>query len=205
MYTCAMCSEKNCKDLKEYKKPLNCPSRQEENIESIMKKYLEEDNYKLAYNAALVESEGYGEWTRLKEIIEFAKKCEFKTLGIAFCIGLSKEAKTVVKILKKEGFNVESLVCKNGSIPKEFLLIKDEEKVRPGTPEMACNSIGQAFFLNEAYTDLNIILGLCVGHDSLFIKYSKAPVTVLGVKDRVLAHNPLGAIYLADGYYQDKS
>jgi uncharacterized metal-binding protein len=67
-----------------------------------------------------------------------------------------------------------------------------------------CNPIGQALLLNNENTDLNIILGLCVGHDSLFIKYSNAPVTVFAVKDRVLAHNPLGALYLADSYYKDR-
>jgi uncharacterized metal-binding protein len=64
----------------------------------------------------------------------------------------------------------------NGSILKEFLGIKEEEKVRPGTYEPMCNPIGQAVFLNKSQTELNIILGLCVGHDSLFIKYSNAPV-----------------------------
>ena len=67
-----------------------------------------------------------------------------------------------------------------------------------------CNPIGQAIFLNEAKTELNIILGLCVGHDSLFIKYSKAPVTVFAVKDRVLGHNPLAVIYQAEAYYKNK-
>lgn len=65
-----------------------------------------------------------------------------------------------------------------------------------------CNPIAQARLLNKAETDLKIILGLCVGHDSLFLSYAEAPVTVLAVKDRVLAHNPLGAIYA--GYYFDK-
>jgi uncharacterized metal-binding protein len=98
----------------------------------------------------------------------------------------------------------DSVICKNGSIPKEYLKIKDSEKVRPGTYEPMCNPIGQATLLNNAHTDLNIILGLCVGHDTLFIKYSKAPVTVFAVKDRVLAHNPIAALYLADGYYKNK-
>jgi uncharacterized metal-binding protein len=64
--------------------------------------------------------------------------------------------------------------------------------------------IGQAVFLNENKTDLNIVLGLCVRHDSLFIKYSVAPITVFAVKDRVLCHNPLAAVYQADAYYKDK-
>lgn len=48
------------------------------------------------------------------------------------------------------------------------------------------------------------MLGLCVGHDTLFIKYSQAPMTALAVKDRVTGHNPLAAIYLAQGYYNKK-
>ena len=67
-----------------------------------------------------------------------------------------------------------------------------------------CNAIGQAIVLNEAHTDLNILLGLCVGHDSLFIKHSDAPITVFAVKDRVLCHNPLAVIYGADKYYKSK-
>ena len=47
-------------------------------------------------------------------------------------------------------------------------------------------------------------MGLCVGHDSLFFRHSEAPVTVLAVKDRVLGHNPLAAVYLADGYYHTR-
>ncbi|MGL4802501.1 MAG: DUF1847 domain-containing protein, partial [Cetobacterium sp.] len=53
-------------------------------------------------------------------------------------------------------------------------------------------------------TDLNILFGLCVGHDTLFIKHSEAPVTVFAVKDRVLCHNPVAAIYQVDAYYKKK-
>ena len=52
---------------------------------------------------------------------------------------------------------------------------------------------------NKETTDLNIILGLCIGHDILFTQHSEAPVTTIVVKDRVLAHNPVGAIY--SNYY----
>jgi uncharacterized metal-binding protein len=60
----------------------------------------------------------------------------------------------------------------------------------------------QAKLLNEQKTDLNVIVGLCVGHDSLFIKYSDAPVTTLITKDRVLGHNPAAALYTSNFYYQ---
>ena len=65
-----------------------------------------------------------------------------------------------------------------------------------------CNPILQAMVLNDGKTDLNVLLGLCVGHDSLFFKYAEAPCTVLAVKDRLLGHNPLAAIYTSDSYYR---
>jgi len=204
MYHCAMCGKHSCQTGELEKAPRNCPCNEKEEQEKIKRAYLEDANYQLAYNSALVEAEGYCKSTRLEETMDFAKKCGFKKLGLAFCVGLSHEAKILSSILRHNGFNVNSVICKNGSIPKEFLKIKDNEKVRSGTVEAMCNPIGQAFFLNSAQTDFNIVLGLCVGHDSLFIKYSKAPVTVLAVKDRVLAHNPLGAIYLSESYYKNK-
>ena len=74
--------------------------------------------------------------------------------------------------------------------------------MRPGAHESACNPIAQARLLAEHGTDLNVIVGLCVGHDTLFIKHSEAPVTYLIVKDRVLAHNPAGALHAMDTYYR---
>lgn len=199
-----MCSEHNCEIENDEKLPLNCPCNEKEEQEKIKELYLEDENYKLTYQSALVEAEGYCKKTRLEEIMDFAKKCNFEKIGIAFCVGLSREARMLSKILKHNDFVVNSVACKNGSIPKEFIKINDGGKLRPGSFEPMCNPIGQANFLNKSETDLNIILGLCVGHDSLFIKYSNAPVTVFAVKDRVLAHNPMGALYLSDGYYKNK-
>jgi hypothetical protein len=44
-------------------------------------------------------------------------------------------------------------------------------------------------------------MGLCIGHDSLFFKHAKGLTTVLVAKDRVLGHNPVAALLLADTYY----
>lgn len=204
MYTCASCSIHACRTGLLSKAPKNCPCLEAEESEQIKNRYKEEENHIIARNSALVEAEGYCKNTRLEEIIDFAQKCGYKTLGLAFCIGLKEEAKKLTFLLREHGFKVNSVVCKNQSIPKEFIDICDGEKVRPGTYEPMCNPIGQAMLLNKATTDLNIILGLCVGHDSLFIKYSEAPVTVFATKDRVLGHNPMAALYLADSYYKDK-
>lgn len=204
MYSCANCKVHGCKDQDYKKMPENCPSRDREFQEENKVLYLQEENYKLAHSSALVESEGYCELTRVEEIMEFAKKNNFKKIGLAFCIGLRKEAEIFGKILENRGFEVCSIICKNGAVPKEFIGISDCEKVRPGTKEVICNPIGQARLLNEMKTELNVILGLCVGHDSLFIKYSGAPATVLAVKDRVTGHNPLAPLYAADTYYKKK-
>lgn len=139
---------------------------------------------------------------RIQEICEFANKMGYTRLGLAFCAGLAKEAAIVERIFLKQGFEVVSVICKVGAVSKEFIGIQDSEKVRVGpNHESMCNPIFQAMALNDAETDFNILLGLCVGHDSLFFKYAEAPVTVLAVKDRMTGHNPLAAIYTSGTYY----
>jgi uncharacterized metal-binding protein len=140
--------------------------------------------------------------TRMVEICEFARKMGYHRLGLAFCIGLSREAAVVADILTGYGFEVISATCKAGRTPKETIGITDEEKIFQGSDEAMCNPIFQAMLLNAEKTEFNILLGLCVGHDSLFFKYAGAPTTVLAVKDRVTGHNPLAAVYLSDSYYR---
>jgi uncharacterized metal-binding protein len=140
--------------------------------------------------------------TRIVEICEFAEKMNFTRLGLAFCIGLAKEAGIVEKILGDRGFEVVSVLCKAGRTSKDMIGISDDDKIYKGTDEAMCNPIFQAKLLNRSKTEFNILLGLCVGHDSLFFKHAEAPTTVLAVKDRVTGHNPLAAIYLSDSYYR---
>ena len=108
----------------------------------------------------------------------------------------------VEQILRDRGFEVVSVLCKAGRTPKEMIGLSDDDKIYKGTDEAMCNPIFQAKLLNRSKTELNILLGLCVGHDSLFFKHAEAPTTVLAVKDRVTGHNPLAAIYLSDSYYR---
>jgi uncharacterized metal-binding protein len=140
--------------------------------------------------------------TSLVEIIEFAKKMNYQRLGLAFCLGLTREANTVNEILKGHGFEVVSALCKAGRTSKEKIGLTDDQKIYRGMDEPMCNPIYQAKLFNHEKTDFNILLGLCVGHDSLFFKYAESPTTVLAVKDRVTGHNPLAAVYLAESYYQ---
>ena len=143
--------------------------------------------------------------TRIVEICEFARRMDYQRLGLAFCVGLKKEAAVVEDILKKRGFDVVSVCCKAGRTSKDLIGIEDADKIFQGTDEAMCNPVFQAMVLNEEETDFNILLGLCVGHDSLFFKHAKAYTTVLAVKDRVTGHNPLAPIYLNHSYYKKLS
>jgi len=182
-----------------------CPMNVEKGVlRKARQEYEKSGIRKLAHASALVESKGYMKWTRVEDTMEFARRMNFAKLGIACCVGLAEEGRILTDILESSGFQVTFVFCKTGGVPKEELGLKDSEKVRPGTFEPICNPVAQALIMNKAKTELNIIVGLCVGHDSTFIKYSKAPVTVLVAKDRVLCHNPVGALYAAKGYYKHK-
>jgi uncharacterized metal-binding protein len=161
--------------------------------------------------ASLQESQGFehvadgvrAKLPRIEELIQFARKCSYKRLGIAHCAGLIHEAGLLTDILENNGFKVISVQCKAGCVPKEAIGIRPEEKAYgPEMWESMCNPIAQAMTINHADVDLAIMLGLCIGHDTLFIKYCEVPLTVLAVKDRLLAHNPLAALYLSGSYYR---
>ena len=194
--------------------PKFCPTKSKEReLKKALKKYKKSETMRFAKAASLQEAECYarrGEKpfvmrptkTRVEEVIEFARKMGYRKLGVAFCAGLFGEGKTLVQILEKQGFEVASICCKVGGVPKEFLGLKEGEKVRVGTDENMCNPITQAEILNEAGSEFNILVGLCVGHDALFLKHAEALTTVLVAKDRVLGHNPVAALYGAKGYFQ---
>ncbi len=156
----------------------------------------------MARAAATIEGKYYGRLTRVEEIIAFAKEIGAKKIGIATCIGLINEAKIFAKILAAKGLEGYCVICKVGSVDKTEIGVPEELKIQQGCFEAACNPVLQAKLLNKEKTDLNVINGLCVGHDSLFIKYSEAPVTTLIVKDRVMGHNPAAALWTSGFYYK---
>jgi uncharacterized metal-binding protein len=180
-------------------------------IQNAMTKYDDPDTLEFARQASIQEFECYeqtpeGRRTknpRILELIQFSDKCGYKKLGLAFCAGLSDEAKKLTEILENHGFEVVSVRCKVGAIPKERIGIKPEEKIAgPASYESMCNPITQAEILNAEKVDFAIILGLCIGHDTLFIKNCQVPMTVIAVKDRVTGHNPLAALYTINSYYK---
>lgn len=196
------------------KHPDSCPTvaTESENKDAILE-YTTKENQLFARNASLQEKEGYTlknqgyekirpVKTRLEETLDFIGRMRYQKIGMAFCIGLRKEAAIVGKIFQERELNLISAICKVGRVPKEELGLSTKDTLSGAQSETMCNPILQAEILNREKTEFNILLGLCVGHDSLFLKYADAPCTVFAVKDRVTGHNPLAAIYTLDSYYR---
>lgn len=212
--TCAVCGVKKpiCR-VPGGNAPEFCPtSNLSETLDLATAEYDQPEVGQFAKMASLQETECYANRhirpyvmhptkTRVQETCEFAHKMGYKKVGIVFCSGLRNEARILNNILEAQGFEVVSLCCKAGAKPKETLGLTEEEKVRIGQFESMCNPIAQAYVLNESGAEFNVLVGLCVGHDSLFFKYAKAPTTVLVAKDRVTGHNPAAALYTTNTYY----
>ena len=193
--------------------PGKCPTRAHaDTVSETLAGYLDEsDDARMARVAARVEGLCYDKsesgavharWTRVEDTIAFAKLMKYRRVGIATCIGLLEETRRLEQILRAQGLEPVSVCCKVGSVDKERLGVADADKVRPGTFEPACNPVAQARILNAIGTDMNVIVGLCVGHDMLFSKHSEAPVTTLVAKDRVTGHNPATVLYGQGFYYK---
>ena len=196
---CGLCDVMACTDGDAERYPSACPSRNT-CVTDALEQYRDETDLRIAQSAALTECEGYCRLTRLEETVLFFKKLGCSRIGIAYCGGLKQEMKVVGKVFSHHKLDIYPVICKCGGVPKEEIGMSDERgKVRPGSFEAMCNPIGQAAYLNDMKTEYNVLLGLCVGHDSLFLRHSDAPVTVLAVKDRVCGHAPLTPVYQSEG------
>lgn len=197
--SCIDCAVKNCRFMdKAY--PKFCPTTHmdEDILTEAMACYNEPANHRLAVAAAEVEWEYYCKHTRVEEIMDFARKIGAVKLGIATCVGLLRESNILADIFRAHGFDVYGISCKAGTQAKTSIGVPE---CCNGTGPNMCNPILQAKMLNAWSSELNVVVGLCVGHDSLFYKYSEAPATTAVTKDRVLGNNPAAALYTADSFY----
>ena len=203
---CSDCGTHHCdKRTSEYPPFCLTTATDKARLEEIRLAYQDEPRIAKMFSAAAeIDAEHYCKISRLEEIILFAKKIGAKKVGIATCMGLMTEATIMTKIFKAKGIDDYLCVgCKAGANSKEDVGIPREHKINPDKEfEPACNPILQAEILNNAETDLNILVGLCVGHDAIFTMHAKAPCVTFTVKDKLLQHNPLAAIYGSHSYYR---
>lgn len=201
--SCIDCGTANCNKMdKQFPEFCLTTNMDQDVLEDAMALYTEHpENRAAAVAAAEVEAENYCKMTRIEEIMEFAGKINAGRIGIATCVGLISEARTAAKVFRSHGFEVYGIGCKAGTQLKTSIGISTQCET---VGKNMCNPILQAKLLNAQKTDLNVVIGLCVGHDSLFYKYSEALTTTLVTKDRVLGHNPVAALYQANTYYAKK-
>ena len=202
--SCVECGFLNCY-RQDKRFPEFCPGEEvpEGMLEEVVRKCCDDGpDARVAGASAEVEGRFYSKLTRVEETVEFARRLGVKKIGLATCVGLIEEARIFARILRANGFEHNAVLCKIGSVDKCEVGIPDDMKIQPGTFEAMCNPMLQAGLLNRWGSDLNVVIGLCVGHDALFCKHSEALVTALVVKDRVLGHNPAAALYTAGSYYR---
>jgi len=168
---CFECGPLNCY-RREGEFPPFCPGEalDDEVLRGVVAEYYaDSSDARVARAAAEVEGLFYGKLTRVEETVEFARRIGAKKVGIATCVGLIGETRLFGKILKANGFEYRAVLCKVGSVDKTEVGIPEELKLKPGQFEGSCNPIMQARMLNEWKSDLNVVIGLCVGHDSIVL------------------------------------
>jgi len=128
---------------------------------------------------------------RIEEALLIANELKLKRIGFAACTSMVWELGYLIKLFTRKGFDVFAASCQIGRVRAQARRVPEVEECT----RSSCNPIAQAEILNREDTQLNFILGLCMGHDILFTQYSKAPVSTLIVKDRVTGNNPAAALY----------
>ena len=202
--SCSDCAVLACKVKAEEKYPKFCVTKNlnPEVAQAARERYDEADINKMAVTSAIAEAESYCKLTRVEETVEFIKRMGYKKVGVATCMGLIREAKLFAEILGAAGIDYFTACCKIGAVDKEEIGVPADKKLNGGCAhESMCNPILQAKAIAAQGCDFVVMLGLCVGHDTMFLSENKLPCTVLAVKDRVNIHNPMAALYAIGSPY----
>lgn len=203
--SCANCGVAACGAGADENYPAFCPTvdlDQELRRESLEVFENDLEIIALARAAAAIEAEFYCRMTRVEETLELIQRRDYQLVGVATCTGLLNEARVFCSLLQERGIKHVAVGCKIGTVDKSYLGLSESIKIHPDCPhESMCNPVLQALYLNSRQTDFNVMIGLCVGHDAMFLSRVSAPTSVLIAKDRVLAHNPAGALYNIKSYY----
>ena len=186
-----MCSDE-CLILKSNEKiPAACPTKTSSTIleEALGECQREGSCARVLWQAfSRLVGSGGAQRSRLEHIIEFSRSAGYKRIGLAGCASYLKQMDLIKRIFKRYGFASIYFCCKVGDT--HFMDIDIPKK----SNWTLCNPMGQALLLNDWGADLNVQLGLCMGHDLIFNYYSQAPVTVLVVKEKITDDNPMATL-----------
>ena len=93
------------------------------------------------------------------------------TIGVASCFGSIETARTVIEAIESEGMKAALVTCKLGGLTVKNVGGDGVLYEHPG-----CNPVAQAKILNELSVPVVVLVGLCIGHDMIFIKHCKSYV-----------------------------
>jgi uncharacterized metal-binding protein len=132
---------------------------------------------KSAYHAAVIEAEGYCEWTRIREIAELVSRLGAQRVGVAHGEDMQREAALAAKYLQQRSVSV--------LLPHQSVV---------------SDPVRQAEFFAEEGVEISVNCGMSVAHEALFVSASSTPVVVLVARDVRLRHNPVAALYTSASY-----
>ena len=139
--------------------------------------------------SSLVDNGRAGSLSRLQEIIAYMQGMGYRTIGVAYCYGMEKDATLLREQLTAAGFIVHMVSCTVDRV------LETEVDLNKSKPVVSCNPLGQAAQLNRLGVEFTLLMGLCLGHDILLQKNLAMDFTTFVVKDRVYKHNPIQALY----------
>lgn len=192
--TC-ICKHQRCWRGSKDKVPSDCQAnRYVDAIKTASQGYRDPEVVELYKAACKVGAVNDGYRTRIEEALDFVLQMGFAKVGFAACTAFAHELGIITKLFAAAGLETVAAGCAIGRVTARERGLPELEKYL----NSGCNPLAQAEILNQEKTQLNIILGLCMGHDILFTQRSRAPVTTLLVKDRLMGNNPAAALY---GYH----
>jgi len=152
-----------------------------------------DEQHQMLESAADISCETERLLCRVAELVYFFLEMKYKRVGIAFCVELLDQTRVLAGVLRRF-FEVFAACCKvsDSSVDQQEM---GSELDTLGMESAPCNPLGQAEILHNFGSEINVLVGLCIGVDCVFTQASKVPVTTLFVKDRMLANNPIGAMY----------
>lgn len=169
-------------------RPPGCPTAVHAALlDRAREEYRREDSFarKVWLAFARLVGTGGAKRSRLEHILEFAASMGWRRLGVASCARYLEQVALVERVARENGFECMGVTCKVGDNSFADL------EIAVDSDWTLCNPLGQAMLLNEFGSDLNIAMGLCMGHDIIFQHYSQAPVTTLTVKEKISDDHPL--------------
>lgn len=172
---CAKCKSYVCRAGRADAAPDDCPMLGD--FPDHLELYASDSDRSVAYHSAVIEAAGYCRWTRLREVVEYSRRMGYRRIGVACCPDMWREALLTAVYLKDQLLDAR--------LPPERL---------------ECDPQGQAQLFARLETELNVVVGMCVGHEAIFIRAARAPVTCLVARDERFRHNPVAALYTAQSY-----